>query len=356
MDKKNSIWTDGSRLEDGSVGAAAVWWEEEGRPSPWVGPVTGRAYAPGWGEAGWAGRRYRLGKNKEVFDAELYALYRATKILEERGEQGQDYTILSDSTAALARARSDSTGPGQLFTIAIAEVCSRLANQGNTLTLKWVPSHSGIEGNEVADDWAKMAAESQLDAAPRDYLRETSFAHMIRKATEARSAGVAKWIGDHVKNKHRYTPPKGPKLRKELRHERKALAGRYYQLLSGHAATGDYLCNKVHKLTSDKCWWCDRDVRQTRHHLFVNCAAWKPQIKELWKDVGYLCGWKHPRAPRMALLFGDERATRAVLSFLRKTKVGQMVTIPPRDEAGGEGEEEGSEGGGGGRAPHLSFV
>ena len=118
------------------MGAAAAWREEEGRPPPWVGPATGKAYAPGWREAGWAGRRYRLGKNKEVFDAELYALYRATKILEERGEQGQDYTILSYSTAALARARSDSTGPGQLFTIAIAEVCSRLANQGNTLTLK----------------------------------------------------------------------------------------------------------------------------------------------------------------------------------------------------------------------------
>ena len=44
----------------------------------------------------------------------------------------------------------------------------------------------------------------------------------------------------------------------------------------------------------------------------------------------------------MALLFGDERATKAVLSFLRKTKVGQMVTIPARDEAGEEG-GEGSE-------------
>ena len=83
-------------------------------------------------------------------------------------------------------------------------------------------------------------------------------------------------------------------------------------------------------------------MRQTRHHLFVNYAAWKPQIKDLWKDVGYLCGQKHPREPRMALLFGDERATRAVLSFFRKTKVGQIVTIPPRDEAGEEGGMEGS--------------
>ena len=187
-----------------------------------------------------------------------------------------------------------------------------------------------------------MAAKNPLDAVPRYYLRGASFAHMTRRATEARSAGVAKWIGDHVKSKRRYTPPKEPKLRKELRHERKALADCYYQLLSGHAATGDYLCNKIHQLSSDKCWWCGQDERQTRHHLFVNCAAWKPQIKELWKDVGYLCGWKHPRASRIALLFGDERATGAVLSSLRKTKVGQIVTIPPRGEARGEG-EEGSE-------------
>ena len=80
---------------------------------------------------------------------------------------------------------------------------------------------------------------------------------------------------------------KGPKLRKELRHEcKEALAGRYRQLLLGHAATGNYLFNKVHKLPSDKCWWCGQDVRQPRHRLFVN---WKPQIKEPRKDVGYLC-------------------------------------------------------------------
>ena len=47
----------------------------------------------------------------------------------------------------------------------------------------------------------------------------------------------------------------------------------------------------------------------------------------------------------MVLLVGDERATKAVLSFLRETKVGQMVTIPPRD-GGREGEEGGEDGSG----------
>ena len=51
----------------------------------------------------------------------------------------------------------------------------------------------------------------------------------------------------------------------------------------------------------------------------------------------------------MALLFKDERATKAVLSFLRKTRVGQAITIPPRDGGGEEEREEdeadGEEGG-----------
>ena len=49
----------------------------------------------------------------------------------------------------------------------------------------------------------------------------------------------------------------------------------------------------------------------------------------------------------MALLFDDDRATKAVLSFLRVTKVGQMVTIPPRGrgEEREEDEVEGEEGG-----------
>ena len=138
-----------------------------------------------------------------------------------------------------------------------------------------------------------MAAKSPLDAVPRYYLRGASFAHMTRRATEARSSGVAKWIGDHVKSKRRYTPPKEPKLRKELRHERKALADRYCQLLSGHAATGDYLCNKIHQLSPDECWWCGQDERQTRHHLFVNCAAWSrfgPHVADIkYKKIHTVC-------------------------------------------------------------------
>ena len=94
------------------------------------GSVTDKTYAPRWREAGWAGRRYRLGKNKEVFDAEPYASYQASKTLGNRSEQDQDHTILSDSTAAATRSQPDDTGPGQRFAIAVIEMCSHLASWG----------------------------------------------------------------------------------------------------------------------------------------------------------------------------------------------------------------------------------
>ena len=65
---------------------------------------------------------------------------------------------------------------------------------------------------------------------------------------------------------------------------RKALAGRYYQLLSGHAAIGSFLHGRMagpQRLESDECWWCGCGKRQMRHQLFTECRAWAPQIVRL---------------------------------------------------------------------------
>ena len=99
------------------------------------------------------------------------------------------------------------------------------------------------------------------DSVLRAYLHKTSFAHVARRVNEARAAGVSKWIVDHVNRRRRYSPPKGQKFRKEIRHERKVFAGHYYQLLSGRAATGDYSGRRIRQFASDRCWWCGWDER-----------------------------------------------------------------------------------------------
>ena len=48
-----------------------------------------------------------MGKNKEVFDAEVFAILHAIRLLNERGETGKEYTISSDAQAAIARVQHD---------------------------------------------------------------------------------------------------------------------------------------------------------------------------------------------------------------------------------------------------------
>lgn len=115
----------------------------------------------GAAEGGGLGRRpYHLERNKEIYDAEAYATYRALKTLEQREESGHQYTIFSDSASAADHIRSN-RGPRQRLAVAIHEVGGRTTCRNNTAAIRWTPAHHGGEGNEAADTWAKAAAEGR---------------------------------------------------------------------------------------------------------------------------------------------------------------------------------------------------
>ena len=142
-----------------------------------------------------------------------------------------------------------------------------------------------VDGNEIADLWANKAAESAVYGVEKPLLYEASLAYVSRSITVAKSWDTVKLIDSHVKKERRYRPPRGGRIRLQLRGERKALASRYYQFLSGDAA------------------------------------------------IGKACGWRPPRQCDVC-----ERATKAVLTFLQETIVGCVVITPPQEEVGEEGE------------------
>ena len=123
--RRGALWTDGSRRDSGGVGAACVWRTPEG----------------------WTARRYHLGTNKGVFGTEVYAIYRALRILNQRQESGHRYVIFVDSTSIIERIRTDAFGPGQRFDIATMEVCSRILARENKVMVRWVPAHYELAGN-----------------------------------------------------------------------------------------------------------------------------------------------------------------------------------------------------------------
>ena len=112
-----------------------------------------------------------------------------------------------------------------------------------------------------------------------------------------------------------------------MRRVRKSTAQRYFQLLSGHAAIGSFLHDRMsgpQRLDSDECWWCRCGKRQSRHRLFVECKIWS-QIRTLWQRVGKYCGWEHPRAPVLRRLWKDG-AVGVVVEFLESTRVGNRAS------------------------------
>ena len=117
------------------------------------------------------GRRFQMGRNKEVFDAEVFAVWQALRVLEQRNECDREYTIFMDSTSAITRIQDDVRGPGQRIGVAAIEVETRLPAAGNRVTIRGVPAHAGAEGNEVADRYVKDAATGR---APREKVPEGS--------------------------------------------------------------------------------------------------------------------------------------------------------------------------------------
>ena len=171
-------------------------------------------------------RRYHPGTNKEVFGAEVIAIYQAVRFVDQRQENGHRYTLFVNSTAAIKRVKTDALGPVQRFAIAAMEVCDLVHPSNNQVAIRWVPAHNKVEGSEMADTICKGGGGSHgpvLDADTRDeLLDEATISYMTRTATEARSRATAEWISSRIGARWYRLPPGRGLHRQHLRSVRKS--------------------------------------------------------------------------------------------------------------------------------------
>ena len=127
---------------------------------------------------------WNLGKECEVFDAELFAIQRGMIYAKNRINSNfvQDIWIFSDSQAALKRLKKQDKSAGQETTQKIRKTAEEItkAHPNMKIYLEWVPSHSKIAGNEKADFYAKRAAGS-LSVSKKAV---TSLSFLKKKAKE----------------------------------------------------------------------------------------------------------------------------------------------------------------------------
>jgi hypothetical protein len=239
-----------------------------------------------------------LGKYLTIVDTELFAIYIAVKEARPTTiRMGyQRVEIVSDSQQALTsieKARHWSTPIIKNIYHQIGE----LQAQGSTLRLSWIPAHTGIKGNEVADAIAKQAARQQ----PRE-MRSASISYVLKCIK-------SKW--QRLK-----------KLNKHIGNGKKAVTARYLQLKSGHAVTGVHLL-RTKRAQDARCWWCNSSIQGVAH-LMLHCRRWRRERETMLKE---LQSAKIKISARrdgndLQTLFGDD-AVQMVLRFVDDTAVGR---------------------------------
>ena len=80
-------------------------------------------------------------------------------------------------------------------------------------------------------------------------------------------------------------PRSKPKIRPSLQTEPKAIAGRFCQLLSGHAMMAPFLKEKWGRIESNQCRWCHRG-RRIWEQPFKECERWRKEIHGYGKRRG----------------------------------------------------------------------
>lgn len=308
-DTKDSlaIWTDGSRLEGKWVGYAAVYQEEDGR---------------------WKGRGVHLWRNKEVYDAEIYALAEGLDIalsLWKGGTLGSrainQIAFFTNAQAALDRIQIDAPGEGQYLAQRIAMRERALLALGIAIEYHWVPGHKDVIDNEAADRVAKAAARND-NPTPSDFndiagvvgeevttvlLRlwadwYTSLSYLRRQATELRCTENLRWVKARQGNRsYRLTEKQKPDP--TVFAARKTTVSRFFQLKTSHAHIATYQ-HRIKQRANALCWWCKSGATQTREHLFKRCSRWKPQQKKLWETLE-----KTATNTSIVTLFADEKRT-----------------------------------------------
>jgi ribonuclease HI len=206
---------------------------------------------------------FSITEHATVFQAELLAIKKCAELCLEESISNKDIFIASDSQAALrsleaCKIRSKST-------LDCIQTLNRLTSTNN-VKLVWVPGHSGIDGNEMADQLAKSAAVSS------EQPQEAAFVDKLWKQD------IKRWL--LLKLKQNFTAKEGLRTSKAFltvdekksmdllalpRQDLRIILG----TLTGHCRLNKYLCD-IGASKDPTCRLC-KEHNETSIHLLCVC-------------------------------------------------------------------------------------
>jgi ribonuclease HI len=261
-----------------------------------------------------------VGDKYEVFDAELSAIHlallRITKTLPFTTRMTRQIWLFSDSQAAIQRLQHNRPGPGHLMATTILRQIDDLSKFNIHTTICWVPGHTEVYGNEIADSLAKTGSQlTPKTATP------VSLAWLRRQARATRIHQWKKAWSTKLKGRSYHDEPR-LNLDEPIPSLHRYDSSTIVQLRTGHGYFNSYLASV--KSTAQKTirfMHCQCGApNQTPEHLLLYCIRYNPARKQLRDAI-------HPLRLSLPNLLHTPVGLKGLIAFLQETKVAKRPDI-----------------------------
>ncbi|XP_045025198.1 uncharacterized protein LOC123469924 [Daphnia magna] len=206
---------------------------------------------------------WTMDSQASIYSAELIAVHKALDYTYKLDENPPEVRVFCDSSSVVKAIGS--TTPGNNETLhQIRETISSLKSSGTQTSLTWIPSHVGIQGNEVADRLAQTECTKPSGAKANHKL----------SPSEKISIAKAEWRKDHLLylktcRKACIQTMSRTGLTKWFHHKERAITVCLHRLRTGH----NYLNSFNHRVDKDADPSCREDCEAIENveHILIDC-------------------------------------------------------------------------------------
>jgi ribonuclease HI len=263
-----------------------------------------------------------------VYAAELQGISLALQIAQGYASgdgELKDIAIYTDNQAAIWSIAKAEGRSGAYILADIAQQVLELQNKGYSVTVRWIPAHVGIPGNEAADQAAKEAtgwredgrSQQPADPPPQLYPLRTTLRRWCK--TQATRQWISAWrVEKKGRATYRHTPTPTKKvlqLHERLNKQESALL---VQLRTEKIRLNDFLFNQhVPDIPSPGCSCGER--RQTVVHVILRCSKYKDLRNRIFANLS-------GRHSLRTILSTPQLATKAI-EYMEQTQILGQVGI-----------------------------
>src|ERR1700710_716231 len=258
---------------------------------------------------------WNIGNNSIVYNSELETITKALEYASDIAKEGVHFNIFTDNQAGILRLKIPSDKPGQNCQIRSIIASRSIRLKKATIDLIWVPGHTGIIGNEKADELAKLATNS-TNCILSD---KTSFAFLGIKINELKKQEIQSILDLAKKSKsqesysniypwsisNKINLPKGTI---------RALASSFFQFKIGHRYLKSYLY-RLNLVSNNKCKY---GLKETTLHLLLYCKNYTLECKALFLRIREKLELRNITLP---ILFQTKIGISEILVFLKETSI-----------------------------------